>query len=353
MDQDLTDTLEHAVRDAHATGRALCIQGGGTKGFFGRTPSGELLSTAAHRGILAYEPTELVITARAGTPLAELEAVLGDAGQMLPFEPPHLGAGATLGGTVATGLSGPRRPYCGAVRDFVLGVGILNGTGTRLGFGGQVMKNVAGYDLARLMAGAFGTLGVLLHVSLKVLPAPECETTLACATDVPGALALANRWAAMPLPISAVAWWDGTLYVRLSGTETGLRAAQAIVGGAPVADGKTHWRDLREQRLAFFAGEEPLWRLSVPPGAAPLALPGRWLLDWGGAQRWLRTAAPARQVREIAAAAGGHATGFRCGDRDRDCLHPLSPSLLALHRRLKTAFDPRGILNPGRMYPEL
>ncbi|HQU16738.1 MAG: glycolate oxidase subunit GlcE [Chromatiales bacterium 21-64-14] len=353
MDQDLTDTLEHAVRDAHATGQRLCIQGGGTKGFYGRTPVGKPLGTGAHRGIIAYEPTELVITARAGTPLDELEVALANAGQMLPFEPPHFGAGATLGGTVATGLSGPRRPYCGAVRDFVLGVGILNGTGARLSFGGQVIKNVAGYDLARLMAGAFGTLGVLLQVSLKVLPSPECEATLARAADAPGALTLAKQWLITPLPLSGVAWWDGTLYVRLSGTEAGVRAAQRIVGGDPVADGNVLWRELREQRLAFFTGDEPLWRLSVPPGAAPLDLPGRWLLDWGGAQRWLRTAAPARQIREIAAAAGGHATGFRYGDRDTQGLHPLPAPLLALHRRLKAAFDPRGILNPGRMYPEL
>lgn len=349
---DRTAELQDRVQRAIADRAPLQILGGGSKAFLGRPAVGDPLSLAGHAGILSYEPSELVVTARSGTPLAELEAALEAQGQMLAFEPPHFG-GATLGGCVAAGLSGPRRPFAGAVRDHVLGVRLLNGRGEVLRFGGEVMKNVAGYDLSRLMVGAMGTLGVLLEVSLKVLPRPAVELTLRRPASAAEAVEAMNRWAGRPLPLSAGAFDGELLHVRLSGTESGVRAARRVVGGDPVDDGGAFWRRLREQRHAVFETALPLWRLSVPPATPPLDLPGRQLIDWGGAQRWLLSEAPARQVRAVAAAVGGHATLFRGGDRSGEVFHPLAAPIAALHRRLKAAFDPAGLFNPGRLYADL
>ena len=347
---DLSGVLADRVRQAAAEGTALVLRGGGSKDFYGRRPQGEVLDLAGHRGIVAHEPRELVLTARAGTPLAEIENQLREHGQMLAFEPPHLGPGATLGGTVACGLSGPRRPWAGAARDFVLGARIIDGRGRVLRFGGQVMKNVAGFDVSRLMCGALGTLGVLLEVSLKILPAPEAELTLVQARDAQGAIAECQRLAGRPLPLSAACHHQGRLWLRLAGPAAALAAARRQIGGEE-ADGG-FWHELREQRLAFFAGDAPLWRLSLPPATPPLDLPGEQLIDWGGGLRWLRSTAPAQSIRERVAAAGGHATLFRGGDRDQP-FHPLPDGLARLHRRLKRAFDPAGILNPGRLYADL
>ena len=347
---DRARELADAVATAHAAGRALRIVGGDTKPGLGHAVDGAPLVVAGHAGIVEYEPTELVVTARAGTPLAELEAALAERGQMLGFEPPHLGDGATLGGTVACGHSGPRRPYAGAARDFVLGVRMLNGRGQSLRFGGQVIKNVAGYDLSRLMAGAQGTLGVLLEVSLRVLPVPPVEVTLVHELDAETALATVNRWAGRPLPISAAAH-DGTrLRVRLSGTAAGVAAARAELGGDEDADGAAWWAALRERTLPFFTGAGPCWRLALPPAAPQPPLAGTWLLDWGGAQRWLRSDAPAEAVQSAAAAAGGHA-GRVDAAAGADRFAPLPPALLGVHGRLKAALDPAGILNPGRLHP--
>jgi len=350
---DLTDALAARVRDAAASGTPLAPEGGASKPFLGRTVQAESLSVSAHRGIVSYQPTELVVTARAGTPLAELERALDEQGQMLPFEPPHLGDGATVGGTIACGLSGPRRPFAGAARDLVLGVRIVNGRGEVLRFGGEVMKNVAGYDLSRLMAGAMGTLGLLLDVSMKVLPRPAVTVTRAFEHDPAQAVRQLNAWAGRPLPLSGACHHAGRTYVRLSGSDGGVASAVAALGGEAMDDDGALWRDLREQRLPFFAGDAPLWRISVPSTAAPLALPGESLVDWGGSLRWLRSDADPDAVRSVAHAAGGHATLFRGGDRAGDVHHPLTPGLLALHRRLKAAFDPRGIFNPGKLYREL
>ena len=352
-DADLAGALAEAVRAAAADGRALDIRGAGTRAGQGRPISGQVLETAGHRGVVDYDPAELVITARAGTPLQEIEALLAEKGQMLAFEPPRFGPGGTLGGAVASGLSGPRRPFTGALRDYVLGVRILDGRGQVLRFGGEVMKNVAGYDLSRLMVGALGTLGVLLDVSLKVLPRPAVEITLRRPASAAAAIETMNRWAGRPLPLSAGAFDGELLHVRLSGTESGVRAARRVVGGDPVDDGGAFWQRLREQRHAVFETGLPLWRLSVPPAAPPLDLPGRQLVDWGGAQRWLRSDAPAQQVRAMAAGVGGHATLFRGGDRSGEVFHPLAPPIAALHRRLKAAFDPDGVFNPGRLYADL
>lgn len=353
--QEIVDNLSRLIREAAKQSRPLCLRGGGTKDFYGGSLHGYKLNTGDFRGIVSYEPTELVITARGGTPLAEIEAALRDKGQILAFEPPHFGEGATLGGCVAAGLSGPRRAYAGAARDFVLGVRILDGKGDDLKFGGQVMKNVAGYDVSRLMAGSLGTLGVLLEVSLKVLPLPAFESTLLLKRKEAEALTLMNEWAARPLPVTATAYRDGDLGVRLSGARVAVDAAAKKIGGAPVApeQAERFWTGIREQTDPFFAGGEPLWRLSISSTTPPLALPGRQLIEWGGALRWLRTSADAKTVREAAARAGGHATLFRGGDRSQGVFQPLPPVLMKLHRNLKRAFDPSGVLNPGRLYPDL
>ena len=349
---DLTEQLRERVLAAAVDKVPLRIRGGGSKDFYGNAPEGALLETHAHTGLVAYEPTELVVTVRAGTRLAELETVLAEQGQMLAFEPPHFGE-ATVGGCVAAGLSGPRRATAGAVRDFVLGVKLLDGKGEVLNFGGQVMKNVAGYDVSRVMAGAMGTLGLLLEVSLKVLPKPPAEATLRLALPQDRAIETMNRWGGQPLPLSATCWSGGALTVRLSGARAAVAAAKEKIGGEGVNDAEAFWRGVREQQMDFFSGASALWRISLPSTTAPLALPGGQLVEWGGALRWLKSDMPAAQVREAAVQAGGHATLFRGGDRTGGVFQPLPAPLMAIHKNLKRSFDPQGLFNPGRLYPEL
>jgi glycolate oxidase FAD binding subunit len=339
------------IRAAAARGTGLRLRGGGTKDFYGNALHGDILDTRGHAGIVAYEPTELVVTARCGTPIGDLEAALAENNQMLPFEPPYFGAGATVGGCVAAGLSGPRRAAAGALRDFVLGLKLLDGRGQALSFGGQVMKNVAGYDVSRLVAGSLGTLGLIAEVSLKLAPRPQAETTLRLEAPQARALELMNRWAGQPLPISATAWHDGELTVRLSGSAAGVRAAAAKIGGASLDE--PFWPGIREQRHAFFSGPEPLWRLSLPSTSPPLELQGRQLIEWNGALRWVKCTEDARKIRDAARRAKGHATLFRAADKAAGCFAPLEPVLERVHRELKAAFDPAGIFNPGRMYAEL
>lgn len=348
MDEDIQKTLQHQVQEAAQSATPLRILGGDSKRFYGREPLGEPLTVSRHRGIIHYEPTELVLTARAGTPLTEIEATLADQGQILGFDPPRFGDSATLGGAVASGLAGPSRPYTGGVRDFVLGTTVLTGKGEVLHFGGEVMKNVAGYDISRLMCGALGTLGVLLDISVKVLPRPAREQTLTLELDAERALATLAGWSHRPLPLSGACHDGQRLYLRLSGAGSAVAAARDALGGEPLDS--DFWQQLRDHRLAFFQRPGTLWRLALPPGTPVLALPGDWLLDWGGTQRWLISDAGAQTLRAAAAAAGGHATAFRGADRDGEVFHPLEPGIEVLHRRLKEAFDPRGILNPGRMY---
>ncbi len=352
---DVLTALAETIRAAAADGRGLRLRAGGTKDFYGQSLAGEVLDLRPHAGIVAYDPTELVITARCGTPLAEIEAALAEHRQMLAFEPPRFGDGATLGGVVAAGLSGPRRAAAGAVRDFVLGVRMMDGRGHELAFGGRVMKNVAGYDVSRLMAGSLGTLGCLLEVSLKVLPAPVAEATLKLELPEGRAIDTLNAWAGKPLPISATAFTDGDLGVRLSGAAAAVREARAKLGGELVDPDRaaSFWTGIREQTDPFFGGDEPLWRLAVPSASPPLGLGGRLLVEWGGGLRWLKTGADARTIRERAARAGGHATLFRGGDKAVGVFQPLAPAVATIHRRLKAEFDPHGVFNRGRMYADL
>jgi glycolate oxidase FAD binding subunit len=380
------DEIVAAIRQAHDTRTPLRLRGAGSKDFYGGMLAGEVLDLSGHRGIVAYEPTELYITAKCGTPLAEIEAVLAEKGQMLAFEPPHFGDGfgqnpvpqgdffrgavdaenaakksATVGGCVAAGLAGPRRMQAGAVRDFVLGVTLVDGRGQVLEFGGQVMKNVAGYDVSRLLAGSMGTLGVLAEVTLKVLPRPVAEATLSFDMDENEAVRSLNQWGGKPLPLSASFWHAGQLHVRLSGAAAAVEAATRKLGGAALqgdflrgaGDSEDFWKSVREQTHPAFAGQ-PLWRLALPSAAPTPGLDGLCAIEWGGALRWY--AGEQEAIRGAAAQLGGHATLYRAAESLRcreGAFAPLSPALLALHRRLKKAFDPQGILNPGRLYAEL
>jgi glycolate oxidase FAD binding subunit len=351
----------HAARDA---GAQLDIRGGGTKYFYGETPRGEPFDVTGLAGISSYEPTELVVTARCGTPLAELEATLAERGQCLPFEPPHFGAAATVGGMVASGLAGPARSAVGSVRDYVLGATLLNGRAEVVSFGGQVMKNVAGYDVSRLLAGSMGILGVILEVSLKVLPIAPATATLRFQMNRGEALDKLNTWAGQPLPLNASAWWEDTLIVRLRGALAAVESAIATLGGDLIegAHALPFWEGLREHTDEYFVAARQavdsgdavrLWRLSLPQTAPPLALSGEQMIEWGGAQRWLCTAAPATQVRDAATQAGGHATLFNARDKSAGVFAPLKSPLDRIHRELKKAFDPNGVFNPDRLYPGL
>jgi glycolate oxidase FAD binding subunit len=350
---DPTLALEELRARLRAARAPMRIVGSDSKRFLGRQPSGEPVSTAALSGILAYEPSELVLTAWSGTPLREIEATLTGKGQMLAFEPPHFGETATLGGTIACGLSGPCRPYAGSARDFVLGARCLTATGESLRFGGQVMKNVAGYDVSRLLVGSMGTLAVITEVSLKVLPRPQAEATVRMELPVAPSIVQMNALAARPLPLSAAAYDDDTLWLRFSGAASAVDAACRDLGGERVDDAAGFWAGLREHRLPYFEGSTPLWRLSLPPASEHLPLRGDWLIDWGGAQRWLRSDVDAQEIRTAARIAGGHATLFRHGDRGGEVFTPLDRLSLRLHRDLRASFDPAGMLDAGRMYAAL
>lgn len=350
---DISATLQQQVRRAIECWVPLRIEGGNSKSFLGRETHGEILDVSAHRGIVEYDPRELVLTARSGTPLREVETALAEAGQMLAFEPPHFGDHATLGGTIACGLSGPRRPFCGSARDFVLGCKLINGKGEILRFGGQVIKNVAGYDVSRLMVGAYGTLGVLLEISLKVLPRPAASLTIVQECATAEAIGKMSRLLSQSMPVDGACYHAGHFYLRLSGSEQAVQHSHAHWGGEVMATPESFWHDLREHLLPFFGSEKPLYRVSVKPATPPLEISGEWLLDWGGAQRWLSSDEPFASIRERVEGSGGHVTQFRGGDRDNDRFQPLAAPLLALHQRLKSSFDPCRIFNPGRIYESL
>ena len=346
---DLTLSLQKSVLEAAEHKKALQIVGGNSKSFYGREPKGQVLSLSQHQGIINYHASELVLTARTGTPLVVIEQVLAEKGQMLAFEPPHFDGDATLGGTIACGLSGPRRPFTGSARDFVLGCKMINGKGEVLSFGGEVIKNVAGYDVSRLMVGALGTLGVLLEVSLKVLPLPVYESTLLFEAKRVEAFKMLTDLAAKSLPVSGLCYDGRTVYVRLSGAEQVVLSAAKKLGGSAWFGQSSFWRDLREQKLDFFQRNRDLWRLSLAPAAPVLNLQGDCFYDWGGAQRWLKTDESAESVFAAAQDAGGHASLFRGQDRSGEVFQPLPKKLHQLNFNLKQAFDPAGIFNPNRI----
>lgn len=353
MGHDDSEALCEQVRRAHHERTPLRIGGGGTKAFYGRrVEAAHELSTSGHHGIVHYDPVELVATVRTGTRLAVLERALADSNQQLAFEPPHFGESATVGGMVATGLSGPRRPWTGAVRDFVLGVRVITFEGKSLRFGGEVMKNVAGYDLSRLMVGAQGTLGVLTEVSFKVLPLPPAQACLRLELPLETARQRLGEWGRKPLPITGAAHDGKALHIRLEGGEGSVAATSASLGGDAEAPG--FWSDLREQRLPFFRQEDPrpLWRLSLPARARRPALEGDWLIDWAGAQCWLRSKESDVQIQEAAVAVGGHATRFSPDGSADSPFTPLPPTLAKYHRQLKARLDPHAIFNPGRLYSD-
>ncbi|MCM2459028.1 glycolate oxidase subunit GlcE [Pseudomonas sp. CG7] len=350
--QDIDDSaaLLEQVNQALENATPLRIQGANSKAFLGRSVTGEILDTRSHRGIVSYDPTELVITARCGTPLAELSEVLDASQQMLPCEPPAFGENATVGGMIACGLSGPRRPWSGSVRDFILGTRVITGQGKHLRFGGEVMKNVAGYDLSRLMAGSYGSLGVVTEVSLKVLPKPRQTLSISLETAAARALLRLAEWGQQPLPISAACHDGQRLHLRLEGGEGAVTAAHDRLGGERLDS--AYWQDLNEHRLGFFDEDLPLWRLSLPHDTPRLPLPGVQLIDWGGAQRWLKSAAEATFIRSVVEKVGGHATCYTPGLIDSP-FQPLPEALMRYHRNLKRQLDPRGLFNPGRLYAEL
>ncbi len=349
-DADLTDQVTQRVQDATAKRTPLNIVGGATKSDYGRAPVGERLEIAGHCGVLAYEPTEMVITARAGTPLIQIEALLGTHNQGLAFEPPRFGPASTLGGVVAAGLAGPARPFAGAVRDSVLGVRVVNGKGQVLRFGGTVFKNVAGFDAFRLMAGGMGMLGPLLDISLRVAPLAPVQRTLCLEANWSVAQAQLTALMRQPLPLTGAFHEGERLYVRLAGGPAAVDAAWRQIGGETVD--QDIWPDVRDMALPLLAVPR-LWRLSLPQAAMIDGLEGQWAMDWAGSQRWLVSDAAPKTIRTAARRAGGHATLFRGAVAGEEVFTPLAEPLLALHRRIKAVFDPAGIFNPGRMYKEL
>lgn len=380
--------------DARTTGRPIQIEGHGSKHFYGNPFHGGrgaplLLSTQGYSGIVSYDPTELVVVVRAGTPIESLEAALAERGQMLAFDPPRFESSrgrGTVGGMVATGLSGPRRLAAGSCRDFILGLTVLSADGSLLRYGGTVMKNVAGYDMSRLHTGALGSLGLILDVSLKVLPRPSAQASIRLSLSESAAIDACNRWLAQPLPIVATAWTSSSEAVAAQGDRPGeltiwFAGAQAAVSAAstrflnhegleaarslPDAEAESFWTSLRDQRLPFFRSEPPaeadpsarLWRLSLPTTTPSLPLAGPLLVEWAGGQRWLWTAESADKVRSMVAAHGGHATLYRMTDspeaREIGAFTPLAPAIRRLHERIKAELDPDSLLNPGRLYPGL
>ena len=333
--QDRTEFLCEQLRLAASDKLAIRIEGNNSKAFYGRSVTGRLVSTSDHRGILSFEPSELTIQARSGTLLAEIEAVLDEHRQVLAFEPPCFADRGTLGGAIASGLSGPARPFRGAARDFVLGVSLINGQGQLLRFGGQVMKNVAGYDVSRFVTGSMGTLGLFTDVSLKVLPKAHAQMTLMQQATQAQAIERFTRWCAQPHPLSGACWHKDRLYLRLSGAQAALKQAGSTIGGEKLEQPEAWWSSIRNQSHAFFRSVKPLWRLSLPPATPVAKISGDWFIDWAGAQRWLQSSQSAAVIRKFAWDAGGHATLFRGGDRSGEVFHRLGEPLFKLHQKLK------------------
>lgn len=351
---ELISDWQETIRQAHSAKTPLHIVGSGSKQFYGPRCEGNILNVQANQGVVDYEPSELVVTVKGGTRLSELEALLAASNQFLAFEPPHFGENTTIAGAIASGLAGPRRATVGGVKDFVLGVKIIDGQGQHLTFGGQVMKNVAGYDVSRLIAGSFGSLGVIDELSIKVLPLPENSSTLALQVDQEKALELFNTYAGQPLAISGSTWVDGVAYIRLSGAQEAIDAGIKRIGGdvLDAATADAFWNSIKEQTHEWFSAEKPgnLWRLSVPSTAGGIEPLSSVMVEWGGALRWIYSEASEAEVRKVAADAGGTANVFRAKSVIESPFHPLPAPMLRIQQRLKSAFDPAGILNAGRIY---
>jgi len=346
----LIEQFSERIRQARLTGESLRLQGGGSKGFYGEKFVGSLLEVANFSGVIDYEPSELMLSARCGTPLDEIEKLLAEHGQILGFEPPHFGETATLGGTVACGFSGPRRATAGSLRDHLLGVRIIDGQGQDLRFGGQVMKNVAGYDVSRLMVGALGTLGLLAELTLRVMPKPVHECTLSLELSAKAAIEKMNHLAGMPIPLSATCYVENCLYLRLSGLQREVDTHVSRLGGETILDADQFWNSIREQEHRFFRDAPFLWRFSVPSMACLDSFDELSLIEWGGALRWLVADIPACKVRMAAERVGGHANLFRGKQPDVPLFHPQSSAIRAIQTRLKDQFDPDRVLNRFRMY---
>ena len=348
---DLETELGSSVAQAVANGTALKIIGGDSKSFYGNPVEAQALEVGMHTGVIDYDPAELVITLRAGCKLNQVEVLLAENNQMLGFEPLHLDDKATIGGVLASGLAGPRRAYAGGVREYILGVKILSGRGEILNFGGRVIKNVAGFDVSRLMAGAQGTLGIILEASLRVIPRFETELSLEFEhSSVAAHIQWINQLSSKPLPLSASSWYQGRSTIRLSGSQQGVDSAAAKLGGTPETD---IWEQLREQRHDYFTNNKKLFRLSLPQTCEDLFPGESQLIEWGGAQRWLSGDPDLDQLRQKLESNEGTACAYRGVDPGAQVFHPLNSSMLALHRSLKSSFDPAGIFNPGRLYREL
>lgn len=342
--------LSDRVRHACSAAEPLCIVSGDSKRHLGREPTGTPVDVSHYSGIVEYQPTELVVTVRAGTAVAELQKSLEEKNQVLACDPPKFDGTATVGGALACNQSGPARPWCGSIRDHVLGIRLINGKGEHLRFGGQVMKNVAGYDVSRLQAGAMGTFGLLTEITLKVLPKPESSLTVRRSIEAEEAIRLMNKLGRTPVPLTGACWYSGDMYLRLSGPASAIEEAARTLAGERIAEDATVWDSLRDQTLSFFGAAENLWRFSVRPNSPHVESQGDWLIDWGGSQRWFAGRDDEAQLRRIAASCGGEVTRIRGGDRAAERLPPISESKRALLIRLKQAFDPAGVFNRGRLY---
>jgi len=348
---DIEAELATQVAAVSAGGAAVEILGGGSKRFYGEAVEGLAIDVAAHSGIIDYDPAELVITLRSGCRLVDVEALLAQNRQMFAFEPPHFSPQATIGGMIATGLAGPRRGFTGSVRDFLLGARMLDGRGEVLQFGGRVIKNVSGFDLSRLLTGSLGTLGIILEVSIRVVPMFASEATLAFKHDTADAhIQWINEQGSQPYPISASTWHAGHSYLRLSASEQGVEQAIADLGGERV---EFDWNALREQNHEFFEAEEPLTCLSLPPATRDITVGRSQLIEWGGARRWLTGEVDIESLRKQASVLGGGVCAFRGHDAEVAVFQPLVPAMLKLQRSIKSSFDPAGIFNPGKIYPGL